>query len=306
MNITRSEISLLINEKCQNNHTFYTNTLIHPVVICNKFTKRNLFFYIYIYISKHFLPTINPVILNQMSIQSNYVIETSFLALIIVTIFIYNYAFLAPQCENYVINTYLYLAASVIILVLATQIIPQSISRSYFWTSFITSLILIIYIAIQPNNLESKTQVALNHIVWFVFIVTIGSSMQIQTSLSTQQQIIQASSYASIIFALMSLMVYIYPDYFKRAQDHMQKGLLLSLIAVIIIEVFQLWTKSATNHRFINYIVILIFSLYVSYDTSRMFDLAEQCKKLPNYPKLSTSFFLDILNLFSRSLRLFR
>ena len=52
------------------------------------------------------------------------------------------------------------------------------------------------------------------------------------------------------------------------------------------------------------YIVILVFSLFVSYDTARVFMLADKCHNYPNYPQSSISFFLDVLNLFVRIINL--
>ena len=49
-------------------------------------------------------------------------------------------------------------------------------------------------------------------------------------------------------------------------------------------------------------IVIVLFSLYVSYDTATIIKKEDLCVNYPNYPKFSVDFFLDILNLFSRIL----
>ena len=51
-----------------------------------------------------------------------------------------------------------------------------------------------------------------------------------------------------------------------------------------------------------SYIVIILFSLYVSYDTMEVVQKEKLCTSLPNYPKLSIGFFLDVLNIFNRVL----
>lgn len=56
---------------------------------------------------------------------------------------------------------------------------------------------------------------------------------------------------------------------------------------------------------YISYVAILIFSLFVSYDTSHMFEMASKCINFPNYPKSSLSFFLDLLNLFSSFINIY-
>ena len=58
------------------------------------------------------------------------------------------------------------------------------------------------------------------------------------------------------------------------------------------------------THRTVSYVVIVVFSLLVSYDTSRIFMLADRCVNYPNYPKSSITFFLDVINLFARIISL--
>ena len=84
-------------------------------------------------------------------------------------------------------------------------------------------------------------------------------------------------------------------------------SLLISLIVVIILELLNFFIVSEkmefiANRRIISYIVIIIFSMYVSYDTQKVLQLSKICKNYPNYPKTSVSFFLDVINLFSRIL----
>jgi FtsH-binding integral membrane protein len=54
------------------------------------------------------------------------------------------------------------------------------------------------------------------------------------------------------------------------------------------------------TYRMISYFVILLFSIFISYDTSKMFTDAKNCVDSPNYPKASVGFFLDLINLFVR------
>ena len=101
----------------------------------------------------------------------------------------------------------------------------------------------------------------------------------------------------------MSSIVYIYPEFFKSTYGIAMGSLLLILLAIIIFELTMIFTTDygrTQSYRYVSYLVIIVFSIFISYDTSRIFELAEKCVKYPNYPQSAISFFLDILNLFVR------
>lgn len=81
-------------------------------------------------------------------------------------------------------------------------------------------------------------------------------------------------------------------------------GLMIGLIAIILIEIISFFFISKSENyknwrKYMTYFVILLFSLFVSYDTITVFNQAKYCINYPNYPKSSLNFFLDILNLFT-------
>jgi FtsH-binding integral membrane protein len=93
---------------------------------------------------------------------------------------------------------------------------------------------------------------------------------------------------------------------FNESFSFMYTALLISLLVIIVIEIINYMTVTGEafirNRRSISYIVIVIFSLYVSYDTQKIIMLSNMCSDYPNYPKTSVNFFLDVINLFSRVL----
>ena len=97
-----------------------------------------------------------------------------------------------------------------------------------------------------------------------------------------------------------------FSDFFEQYNSAIGMGLLIGLIAIIVVELlhflFFMSSRSLSFMKFMSYIVIILFSMFVSYDTFEMVKREEQCTSLPNYPKLSIDFFLDLLNLFSRVL----
>ena len=98
----------------------------------------------------------------------------------------------------------------------------------------------------------------------------------------------------ALVFIFMSIIVYSQPSFFSGTYNYVMPGLIVGLFAIIIVSLFNIFfTKDMEMYRkssiYISYIVILLFSLFVSYDTSKMFEMAKICV---NYPKLLIFFCL--------------
>ena len=195
------------------------------------------------------------------------------------------------------------------ILILASttphsKLSPEFVSNNMLFI-FIFSLILIIFISLKPDFLTSHTDVAISHISWILFIICVSYTFKINNS--SQSQYAFATIATSAIFIIMSALVYVFPNFFRKIDATLSKGLFVALLSVILIEILILLIPTFShlqNSRLISYVVIAIFSLYVAHDTTRMFELSEKCQNMPNYPKASIGFFLDIINLFNRTKRL--
>jgi FtsH-binding integral membrane protein len=227
-----------------------------------------------------------------------------------------------PTCNNYVFNVYLYLSMSICLVGLFAYMLNELLWKNnddknspmnlkeiisklggYYWLSLIASFILVIMIAFRA--LYSKEGHIVNHLLWILFILSI--SVMIYPSLKnekTSENVDNALLSTSIIFILMSAIVYIYPSFFQKTYNFMIVGLMVGLIAIIIVELISYFLISNPEtykswRKYITYFVIILFSLFVSYDTIGVFNEAKYCVNYPNYPKSSINFFLDILNLFS-------
>jgi len=183
--------------------------------------------------------------------------------------------------------------------------IQEIISKlgGYYWLCIIFSFILVIMIAFRA--LYSKNGHILNHILWILFILSI--SVMIYPAFKdekTYEHVDNALLSTSIIFILMSAIVYLYPSFFQKTYNFMIVGLMIGLFAIIIVEIISLFFISKSENykswrKYLTYFIILLFSLFVSYDTIGVFNQAKYCVNYPNYPKSSLNFFLDILNLFT-------
>tara|TARA_B100001989_G_C24469799_1_gene428595 strand:- start:575 stop:991 length:417 start_codon:yes stop_codon:yes gene_type:complete len=121
--------------------------------------------------------------------------------------------------------------------------------------------------------------------------------------------ITEALGLVFIIFITMSYVVYTFPLFFENSYSYVVPGLLVALLASIIFSIINYFTAKSKESlintaKIIAYFGIVIFSIFISYDTSRVFQNEKLCnmKRIPNYPKESFDFFLDVINIFQKIL----
>ncbi len=226
-----------------------------------------------------------------------------------------------PTCNNYVFNVYLYLAMSITLLGLFAYVINELVSKDekekhelmpmnyvhqklgwYSLIGVILSFVFIIMMAFTPSF--SKEGHVYNHIIWILFVASISVMIYPYFKAEELADIVDDSLVSTaLVFIFMSIIVYSQPSFFSGTYNYVVPGLIVGLFAIIIVSLFNIFfTKDMEIYRktslYISYVVIILFSLFVSYDTSKMFEMAKICINYPNYPKNSVDFFLDLLNLF--------
>lgn len=214
-----------------------------------------------------------------------------------------------PTCNNYVINVYLYLALSLSLMGLFIYNIPFEKAPIHPFIVIIFSFLFIILLSIQSPFQTKMNDVLLSHLYWFLFVLSISAISWVYFKIPMFSQHLNTSiMLVALIFVVMSAIVYISPEFFKKTYGVAMGSLLLVLIMIIIFELSMiLFSENYGNtqsFRYVSYLVILVFSVFISYDTSRIFTLAEKCTNYPNYPQSSISFFLDVINLFARIISL--
>ena len=178
---------------------------------------------------------------------------------------------------------------------------------TYYPLLFIMSIGLIFFISSTPTFENNTSNVMRNHMVWTFFIASMALSLAPRVISNELSPYVNSSIFITAsIFIVMSLLVYGFPRFFEETYSVMKTTLLLALIVVIIMELINLYLGDVesliSRHRKLSYVVIVIFSLYISYDTQELLMLADKCRNYPNYPKVSVSFFLDVINIFARIL----
>lgn len=249
------------------------------------------------------------------------------LSTIVLSVITYKSAFVngKPHCNNFVTNIYLYLACAIALTACFAHLYnillntPQKrgllISEydafvqiyPYLWLSVIISFISIIVLSMQ--NVFSKDGTLLNHSAWLIFLASISLLLYPIFKSKELHIIVQKALLTTIsIFLIMSGLVYAYPEFFATTYKKVMTALLIALIAIVITELFLFMSGTYNNgtYNMISFVVICLFSLYISYDTSRIFEYAKKCIDSPNYPKVSTRLFLDVVNIFMRIVGILR
>jgi len=229
-----------------------------------------------------------------------------------------------PTCDNFILNVYLYLAFSIIAVGLSTYFYnyifnPLNTRHKYMTTlqafntggfglyiilAYLICFGLIFYLSLSESFGNKNFKFI--HLIWLLFLFLISSGVYPYFKSIEYKDVVEDSLLITgSIFAFMSSIVFMFPGFFEKTYNFMTTGLFVSLLVIIFFElgniIFNRNPDSLLkNFRMTSYAVIILFTLFVSYDTQRMIILKEMCTSLPNYPKFSLDFFLDVLNIFKR------
>lgn len=238
-----------------------------------------------------------------------------------------------PTCNNYVVNVYLYLALFIILYYLFTRLQNKLMfkkdkqkklltseetfetTKKYSNIYFFSGLFVIILLFLNPIPLFFEPSKYPSSFIYSFFTFTLliflfsGMSISFFKSKQYSKYITEALQIVFIIFITMSYLVYTFPLFFEKSYSYVVPGLLVALLASILFSLINIFTANSqesflTFAKIIAYIGIVIFSIFISYDTSRVFQNEKLCnlQRIPNYPQESYIFFLDILNIFNKIL----
>ena len=235
-----------------------------------------------------------------------------------------------PTCDNYVFNVYLYLTISCIIFYLflfvhnkaifskenEKKILPHNQVWNKYKNYFIFQFIGLIFCTIMllsymPPYFTKKDSsiLAISHILYITMLYFLsGLSITYFKSDKYYKYITEAGKIVLSIFAVMSGFVYSFPSFFEKTFSYVYPALIISLFVIILFTLITLFTSNRKDflsmQKIISYIVIAIFSLFISYDTQRVFNNSKLCNtnRIANYPSEGLTFFLDVLNIFKRIL----
>ena len=249
--------------------------------------------------------------MKQQELQTGFGITLS----VVFTILIANYAFKngTPTCKNYLTNTYLYLAFALTILGMVSGSLPKTgkvatMIQNGFFLWFILLIGLIIWFSFIPAK-----NIVGTHFLWLALILLFAFLISPLIGISSGDSILQAIMITIFIFLAMTIVAVMFEDKLRGHLSLIGTALLITLLSVIVFELFAIFTgfysKNENIRRMVSYFVIFIFCIFLVYDTVSIRKRAGECSEKTNpanYPRESFDLFLDIINIFVRMLGLSR
>lgn len=225
----------------------------------------------------------------------------------IILISIYNTAFKNNKftCNRYILNSYLYILLILVIVILEILILEYKnvrimdiFGKINNTISLLLSFIFIIILLIATMSINPKN-VLLKHTTWLLFALSIGLFLYPSYIRAKKYNVLLEVLFSLIaILLVFSIIAFIKPDLISLSIGPV---LLFSLIGIIIYMLISIYLGKG-NYRtpkWLSYIIIVIFVLFILYDTKLIQLHAKNCKdKTVDYINESLGIFLDTINLF--------
>lgn len=234
---------------------------------------------------------------------------------IIISFYIYKKVYINHYftCNNYILNTYLYLILSIIltliIILLIEQYIPYIIKKKeniynlknlkyfvkYFWIHFLLTVgFLMLTFYINPKYIVFK------HFSWFILTILLGITLFPIYIITQKNNEFLLSTITTLLLVIFLTSI----SFYKPELISLSWGPILTILIIIgivmkIMNLFLNKNKKSQNkwgYR-LSYMFIVIFSFLLMYDNKNLQIKSKKCK-IPDYINESISIFLDIINLF--------
>jgi FtsH-binding integral membrane protein len=240
-----------------------------------------------------------------------------------------------PSCRFFIPSIYMYLIVAIMLIGVFTlwheKNAPQEdrgktyeLSDPKATVNFVQGffygcgalLLLILYFVFGMYNWKNHW---LNHVVWIAILYGLSFGFYAIYKMRVAREYMgDAGLYVVVLFFVMSGLVYSQAKKFQAMNNAtfslIGNGLLAALLTIIIASLLLLFsgaplTSFVSAQKIILYAAILIFSLYISYDTIYILKRTKSCNEnsptaYPNYPMESFMIFIDLYNIFIDLLQL--
>tara|TARA_B110000971_G_scaffold48732_1_gene48789 strand:- start:1016 stop:1744 length:729 start_codon:yes stop_codon:yes gene_type:complete len=202
------------------------------------------------------------------------------------------------HCDNYILNTYLYFILSWGIVMATNSLLSANnvklnelFSGPYTILLFLASFGLLMGLLFTPAKLFFT-----KHLLYITLIVLFGVFLY-PYYLNNKDLFHHVGITTLIILLLLSLMAFTFPQLIRNSWGLYLFIGLSGLIIARLIEMVMGYKQKSKYSRIMSYVSIVIFSLYIMYDTKKIIVNADNCVN-PDYINESINLFLDTLNLF--------
>ncbi|MBD3108702.1 Bax inhibitor-1 family protein [Bacillus sp. AGMB 02131] len=163
----------------------------------------------------------------------------------------------------------------------------------------IVLLIISFFVKLRKRKSGFSSNLTLKTVYFFVILMGIGVYPSIAFYISDigAELVLLAFGITTVLFSVLAIYAYISKQNFSSLGGF----LFIALIALILLNVADIWIQTDIFHIGLSFAGILIFSGYVLYDISRMKDAAFTEDEVP---EAVLDLFLDFLNIFLDVLRL--
>ena len=162
---------------------------------------------------------------------------------------------------------------------------------------FLGSLVLLMSLLFVPPKMFFT-----KHLLYISFIVLLGIFLY-PYYITNKQLFHHVGGTTLLMFIALSVIAFAYP---QMISDGWGIYLFIALIGLLIARIMELFVKfDSQKSRIISYISVIVFSLYIMYDTKKIIVNAKQCIN-PDYINESINLFLDSINLFQNNYLLSR
>ena len=205
------------------------------------------------------------------------------------------------HCDNYILNTYLYFILSWgIVMATNSALKSYDVSLDQLFSGPFTILLALSSICLLIGLLFIPPQLFFTkHILYIVEMMLLGILFY-PYYVNNKALFYHVAITTLSMLAVLTLVTFFLPHLVKEG---MFIYLFIGLIGVTIariVEVIMTYRngKRPEFSRFISYGSVVLFSLFIMYDTKKVLVNAEKCVN-PDYINESINLFLDSLNLFS-------
>jgi FtsH-binding integral membrane protein len=254
-------------------------------------------------------------------ISNNDVLVKLFCTLIVAVvtcILIGHYAFKNGMltCDNYVLNTYLYIILSILLMFMVVLVNDKfgMFNSLLIWMSqgsrfrMIGTFILIIAVLIgliitlqiiKPNNIVAS------NIIWLTLIIVLGISLIPTIWFGRLTDVVGLAGMLTILITIVvGFLGYYYGN--EIVTFDWDKYLNIALLVLIVVVIIGMFTITNQNTMYIFYMTIsiiflIIFALLLLSNHKQLKQNADKCidgKVVPNYPVESFNIFIKMLNIF--------
>jgi FtsH-binding integral membrane protein len=205
-----------------------------------------------------------------------------------------NFSKLLSNKKGFIISVYILLAVQLAIMASVISLLrknPETYIKiqKYFWLWFVITIGIILILGL--SNISTHSKLAL----FTVFSILIGFNCIAASSKVSIDAIKAGFLSASSVFIGMTLVAFLI-TYMGINLSFMGFALIMALLGLIISMIITLFTGVSSNvYRAIVIVSIVLFSIFVAFDTNTMI----QPEYRLDVVNASMNLFLDIINLFT-------